>query len=134
MEALYRAIRTSDIVSGKSRGFVVVTPVMAPPGPEGRAKARSPLAILGAMLVAAFALGFGAQREILEHGEIEVACPIRPQAVPAKVSERVLRRGRERRAIDPCAGAWIGQRRIPDQIRTHVHATLSDVGNVAVDV
>jgi hypothetical protein len=50
-------MQTSDFVSGKSRGYVLVTAAAAPPGPSGAPPPRSPMRILAAILVASFLLG-----------------------------------------------------------------------------
>jgi hypothetical protein len=55
--ALFDAMRTDDFVSGKTRGFVLVTAAAAPPGPKGSRPARNPLHIVAGMVVAAFLLG-----------------------------------------------------------------------------
>jgi hypothetical protein len=56
--ALFGAMRTDDFVSGKTRGFVVVSAAPSPPGPKGARTARSPLRIAAGLLVLAFLLGF----------------------------------------------------------------------------
>lgn len=58
-EALYKAIRTTDLVSGRSRGYLVVAAAEKPPGPSGERSARSPLRILGGIVAAVFVVGFG---------------------------------------------------------------------------
>lgn len=58
-DALFRAMNTSDPVAGRSRGFLVVTGAQGAPGPSG-IKARSPIRILIAIIVASFVLGAGA--------------------------------------------------------------------------
>ena len=58
-EALYKAIRTNDLVSGRSRGYLVVSAADKPPGPSGGRTARSPLRILGGIAAAVFVVGFG---------------------------------------------------------------------------
>jgi hypothetical protein len=58
-EALHRAMRSTDIVSGKSRGFVVVTAAKAPPGSRFLAPARRPVMLLGGIITAAFFVGLG---------------------------------------------------------------------------
>jgi glutathione-S-conjugate glycine hydrolase len=55
-DQLFRAMRTSDPVAGKSRGFLVVTGAPGAPGPSG-IKARSPFRILIGIVVASFLLG-----------------------------------------------------------------------------
>jgi hypothetical protein len=55
--ALFGAMQTSDFVSGKSRGYVLVTAAAAPPGPSGAPPPRSPIRILVGIVVAAFLLG-----------------------------------------------------------------------------
>lgn len=54
--ALFRAMSTSDIVSGKSRGFVVVQGAPSAPGPSGN-KARSPIRMVIGVLIGVFLLG-----------------------------------------------------------------------------
>jgi hypothetical protein len=62
--ALFAAMNTHDIVSGKSRGFVVVRASPSAPGPVG-VKTRSPigmlLGILGGTLALGIAIGGGTQ-------------------------------------------------------------------------
>jgi hypothetical protein len=58
-EALHRAMRSGDIVSGKSRGFAVVTAAKAPPGSRFLAPARRPVMLLGGIITAAFFVGLG---------------------------------------------------------------------------
>ncbi|MDI1442702.1 phytochelatin synthase family protein [Polyangium sp. 6x1] len=58
-ESLYNAIRTTDLVSGRSRGYLVVAAAEKPPGPSGERTARSPLRILGGIVAAVFVVGFG---------------------------------------------------------------------------
>jgi hypothetical protein len=55
--ALFGAMRTNDFVSGKTRGFVVVSPAPSPPGPAGAHTAHSPLRIAVGLLIGAFFLG-----------------------------------------------------------------------------
>jgi hypothetical protein len=55
--ALFSAMRTDDFVSAKSRGFVIVGPSRAPPGPSGAKPARSPLRIAMAVAIGLFLLG-----------------------------------------------------------------------------
>jgi len=55
--ALFGAMQTSDFVSGKSRGYVLVTAAAAPPGPSGAKPPRSPLQILAGIVLGAFLLG-----------------------------------------------------------------------------
>ena len=55
--ALYRAMNTSDIVSGKSRGMLLVTAAAVAPGPSGAKAPRSPIRILIGIVSLAFALG-----------------------------------------------------------------------------
>jgi hypothetical protein len=55
--ALFRAMNTSDIVSGKSRGFVVVTAAAAAPGPSGAKPPSSPIRMLIGILACVFVLG-----------------------------------------------------------------------------
>jgi hypothetical protein len=60
-DALFAAMRTNDLVSGKSRGFVMISPAKEAPGPTGAGKkARSPLVLLGGIIGAAFLVGLGA--------------------------------------------------------------------------
>lgn len=58
-DALHRAMLSTDIVSGKSRGFVVVTAAKAPPGSRFLAPARRPVMLLGGIITAAFFVGLG---------------------------------------------------------------------------
>ncbi len=58
-EALHRAMRSTDIVSGKSRGFLVVAAAKAPPGSRFLAPARRPVMLLGGIITAAFFVGLG---------------------------------------------------------------------------
>ncbi len=58
-ESLYKAIRTTDLVSGRSRGYLIVTAAAQPQGPSGDRSARSPIRIMGGIVAAVFALGFG---------------------------------------------------------------------------
>jgi len=58
-EALHRAMRSTDIVSGKSRGFAIVAAGRAPPGSRFIAPARRPVMILGGIITAAFFVGLG---------------------------------------------------------------------------
>jgi hypothetical protein len=59
-DALFAAMRTNDIVSGKSRGFLTITAAKEAPGPTGAGKkARSPLVLLGGIVGAAFLVGLG---------------------------------------------------------------------------
>jgi hypothetical protein len=55
-DALFGAMHTHDLASGKSRGFVVARAARAAPGPTG-VKARSPLGMLFGILGGTFALG-----------------------------------------------------------------------------
>jgi hypothetical protein len=55
--ALFGAMHTDDFVSGKTRGFVVVSAAASPPGPAGARTARNPLHIAVALLAGAFLLG-----------------------------------------------------------------------------
>lgn len=55
-EALFRAMSTSDVVSGKSRGFLVVKGSPTAPGPSG-IKARSPIKMFIGILVGVFLFG-----------------------------------------------------------------------------
>jgi hypothetical protein len=58
-DALHRAMRTTDIVSGKSRGFLVVSAAKVPPGSRFLAPARRPVMLLGGIITAAFFVGLG---------------------------------------------------------------------------
>lgn len=58
-DALHRAMRSTDIVSGKSRGFLVVKGTKVPKGPMFAAPGRRPTMILGGIIAAAFFLGVG---------------------------------------------------------------------------
>jgi Phytochelatin synthase len=55
--ALFGAMRTDDFVSGKTRGFVLVSAAASPPGPAGARTARNPLHVAIGLLIAAFILG-----------------------------------------------------------------------------
>jgi hypothetical protein len=54
---LFAAMSTDDFVSGKTRGFVTVSPAPSAPGPTGAKTARNPLHIGIALLLGAFLLG-----------------------------------------------------------------------------
>jgi hypothetical protein len=58
-DALHRAMQSTDIASGKSRGFVIVTPAKAPPGSRFLAPTRRPVMLLGGIITAAFVVGLG---------------------------------------------------------------------------
>jgi hypothetical protein len=55
--ALFGAMQTDDFVSGKTRGFVLVSAAAAPPGPKGSRPARNPLHIVAGIVLVAFLLG-----------------------------------------------------------------------------
>lgn len=55
--ALFRAMNTKDIVSGNTRGFVLVTASATAPGPSGAPAPRSPIRILIGIVAGAFLLG-----------------------------------------------------------------------------
>jgi hypothetical protein len=55
--ALFAAMRTDDFVSGKTRGFVVVSAAASPPGPKGARPARNPIHIAMGIVIVAFLLG-----------------------------------------------------------------------------
>jgi hypothetical protein len=55
--ALFKAMNTKDIVSGKTRGMLLVTAAAAPPGPSGAPPPRSPIRILIGIIAIAFVLG-----------------------------------------------------------------------------
>ena len=58
-DALFAAMRTSDLSSGKSRGFLLITAAKDAPGPTGAGKkARSPLVMLISVLAGVFVIGF----------------------------------------------------------------------------
>lgn len=59
-DALYRAMRSNDLLSGKSRGFVMVSAAKTPPGARSGARPRSPTMILSGIIAVAFFLGVGA--------------------------------------------------------------------------
>ena len=55
--ALFRAMNTKDIVSGNTRGYVLVTAAATAPGPSGAPAPRSPIRILIGIVAGAFLLG-----------------------------------------------------------------------------
>jgi glutathione-S-conjugate glycine hydrolase len=55
--ALFAAMSTDDVVSGKSRGYVVASAASAAPGPRGVSTARNPVRIAAAIVGLAFVLG-----------------------------------------------------------------------------
>jgi hypothetical protein len=57
-ESLYRAMRTNDPVSGRSRGFLLVTATQQVPGPAGRASARSVPLLMAGLIGLGFLVGF----------------------------------------------------------------------------
>jgi hypothetical protein len=58
--ALFRAMKTDDIASGLTRGFVVVAAAPSAPGPGPAKPARSPLVMILVALGASFFVGAGA--------------------------------------------------------------------------
>jgi len=58
-EALYRAMKSGDLISGKSRGFLEIAPASVPRGPLFAARGRRPTMILGGIIAAAFFVGVG---------------------------------------------------------------------------
>jgi len=58
-EALFRAMNTSDPSSGKSRGFVLISPSPTAPPPGPRVAARSPMMMFYGALGVAFFVGVG---------------------------------------------------------------------------
>jgi hypothetical protein len=58
-EALHRAMRASDLLSGKSRGFLQISPAKQPKGAIFAAQGRRPTMILGGIIAAAFFVGVG---------------------------------------------------------------------------
>ncbi len=55
--ALFDAMRTDDFVSGRTRGFVVVSGAPSPPGPTGARTAHNPLHVAIGIVALAFLLG-----------------------------------------------------------------------------
>jgi hypothetical protein len=55
--ALFAAMQTNDFVSAKTRGFVVATPAVTPPGPSGVKPPRNPLRYAIVAGLALFLLG-----------------------------------------------------------------------------
>lgn len=58
-EALYKAMDTTDLVSGKRRGFVTITAAQLPPGTKFTANVRRPLMLLSGIIAAAMLVGVG---------------------------------------------------------------------------
>lgn len=58
-EALHRAMRAGDLVSGKSRGFLTVSAAPLPPGTRFTANVRRPMMILSGIIAAALMVGLG---------------------------------------------------------------------------
>lgn len=58
-DALYRAMKSSDLISGKSRGFLQIAAAKVPKGPIFAAQGRRPTMILGGIIAAAFFVGVG---------------------------------------------------------------------------
>src|SRR5262249_54879780 len=56
-DALFNAMNTSDPVSSQSRGYLLISPALTPPGPSGASKARNPLHMLAGIVGGAFVLG-----------------------------------------------------------------------------
>jgi hypothetical protein len=58
-DALHKAMNSTDIVSGKSRGFLTVTAAQLPPGTKFTANVRRPLMLLSGIIAAAMFVGIG---------------------------------------------------------------------------
>lgn len=58
-EALFRAMRANDLLSGKSRGFLEISAAKVGKGPIFAAQGRRPTMILGGIIAAAFFVGVG---------------------------------------------------------------------------
>ncbi len=58
-EALHAAMNTSDLISGKSRGFLTVTAAALPPGTKFTANVRRPTMLLAGIITASLLVGLG---------------------------------------------------------------------------